>query len=79
MVNPYLEGNFAPVLEERSDDHVLEVTGVLPPDLTGRFLRNGPNPVTLPADTADYHWFSGDGMVHAVSLSAGRATGYRNR
>ena len=43
MVNPYLEGNFAPVLEERSDDHVLEVTGVVPPDLEGRLLRNGPN------------------------------------
>jgi len=79
MVNPYLEGNFAPVLEERSDDHVLEVTGVVPPDLEGRLLRNGPNPVAPPADPADYHWFAGDGMVHAISLAGGRATGYRNR
>lgn len=79
MVNPYLEGNFAPVLEERSDDHVLEVTGAVPPDLEGRLLRNGPNPVTVPTDPADYHWFTGDGMLHAVSLGGGRATGYRNR
>ena len=79
MVNPYLEGNFAPVLEERTDDHALEVTGVVPPDLEGRLLRNGPNPVSLPEDPADYHWFSGDGMVHAISLSGGKATGYRNR
>src|SRR5665213_2771811 len=79
MVNPYLEGNFAPVFEERTDDHALEVTGVVPPDLEGRLLRNGPNPVTQPVDPADYHWFSGDGMVHAISLSAGKATGYRNR
>src|SRR5665213_3558578 len=79
MVNPYLEGNFAPVFEERTDDHVLEVTGVVPPDLAGRLLRNGPNPVSLPEDPADYHWFSGDGMVHAISLSGGKATGYRNR
>lgn len=79
MVNPYLEGNFAPVREERSDDHELPVTGVIPPDLDGRLLRNGPNPVTIPADPSDYHWFSGDGMLHAISLSGSRATGYRNR
>ncbi len=79
MPNPYLQGNFAPVLEERNDDVDLPVTGVIPPDLEGRLLRNGPNPAVIPADEADYHWFSGDGMVHAISLSASRATGYRNR
>jgi carotenoid cleavage oxygenase len=79
MVNPYLEGNFAPVLEERTDDHELEVTGVVPPDLEGRLLRNGPNPVSVPADPAEYHWFTGEGMLHAISLGGGRATGYRNR
>ncbi len=79
MVNPYLEGNFAPVFEERTDDHELEVTGVVPPDLEGRLLRNGPNPVSVPSDPSDYHWFTGDGMLHAVSLAGGRATGYRNR
>ena len=77
--NPYLEGNFAPVVDERSDDHELPVTGVIPPDLTGQLLRNGPNPAVVPADDSDYHWFAGDGMVHAVSLADGRATGYRNR
>jgi len=35
--------------------------------------------VTVPADPADYHWFTGDGMLHAVSLGGGKATGYRNR
>jgi carotenoid cleavage oxygenase len=79
MVNPYLEGNFAPVLEERTDDHPLEVTGVVPPDLEGVLLRNGPNPLTAPEDPADYHWFSGDGMLHGIWLGAGGATGYRNR
>ena len=78
MPNPYLQGNFAPVHDERSDDHPLPVTGVLPPDLDGRLLRNGPNPAAVQAD-ADYHWFSGDGMVHAISLAEGKATGYRNR
>jgi carotenoid cleavage oxygenase len=78
MPNPYLQGNFAPVHLERSDDHPLPVTGVLPPDLDGRLLRNGPNPAAVQGES-DYHWFSGDGMVHAISLADGGATGYRNR
>jgi len=79
LVNPYLHGNFGPVFDERSDDHELEVTGVVPPDLNGRLLRNGPNPAVVANDEADYHWFSGDGMIHAISLAGGKATGYRNR
>ena len=79
MPNPYLHGNFAPVMVERSDDHPLPVTGVIPPDLCGRLVRNGPNPAVLPEDESDYHWFAGDGMLHAITLSEGRATGYRNR
>ena len=78
-VNPYLHGNFAPVLEECSDDHELPVTGFIPPDLDGRLLRNGPNPAVVTADEADYHWLGGDGMVHAVALGRGKALGYRNR
>ena len=78
MPNPYLQGNFAPVSTERHE-RALEVTGVIPPDLDGRLLRNGPNPASVPEDTEDYHWFGGDGMIHAVSLSGGRATDYRNR
>jgi carotenoid cleavage dioxygenase-like enzyme len=79
MLNPYLHGNYAPVFEERSDDHELPVTGVIPPDLTGQLLRNGPNPAVIPADESDYHWFGGAGMIHAISLEDGRAVGYRNR
>ena len=79
MPNPYLHGTYAPVLVERSDDHELPVTGVVPPDLSGRLLRNGPNPAAIRADESDYHWFSGDGMIHAITLSEGRAVGYRNR
>jgi carotenoid cleavage dioxygenase-like enzyme len=77
--NSYLVGNFSPVLDERSDDHELPVTGVIPPDLDGRLLRNGPNPLSTTADDTRDHWFSGDGMIHAISLADGRATGYRNR
>lgn len=76
MVNPYLQDNFAPVTEERTDDHELDVVGAIPPELEGRLLRNGPNPAVIPEN---YHWFTGDGMIHAITLSGGKATGYRNR
>ncbi len=73
----YVEGNFAPVTEEVSAVD-LEVTGTLPAELTGRYLRIGPNP-RGPLDPADHHWFLGEGMVHGVRLRDGRAEWYRNR
>lgn len=73
--NPYLAGLYAPVREERLDDG-LEVIGEVPPDLDGVYLRNGPNPQFAPGGR--YHWFDGDGMVHAVRFHGGRAA-YRNR
>lgn len=75
--NRYLEDNFAPVREELTVTD-LEVTGHLPPELDGRFLRNGPNPVIEP-DPATYHWFTGTGMVHGVRIADGQAHWYRNR
>jgi carotenoid cleavage dioxygenase len=75
--NPYLEGNFAPVSDEVTLTD-LRVTGTIPEQLNGRYLRNGPNPVVAP-DPADYHWFIGDGMVHGIRLEEGRAAWYRNR
>jgi carotenoid cleavage oxygenase len=75
--NPYLEGNFAPVHEEITALD-LPVTGVIPAELDGRLLRNGPNPVGQ-EDPAQYHWFVGDGMVHGLRLRDGSAEWYRNR
>ncbi len=75
--NPALTGNYAPVSEERTDFD-LPVTGSLPQELCGRYLRNGPNPATA-QDPATYQWFTGDGMVHGVRLRDGRAEWYRNR
>jgi carotenoid cleavage dioxygenase len=74
--NPYLLGNLAPVTQEVTAFD-LPVTGTLPPDLDGRYLRNGPNP--RQPDPASYHWFTGEGMVHGVRLRDGRAEWYRNR
>src|SRR5215472_2676909 len=74
-VNPFLQGNFAPWrLEGTALD--LEVVGELPRDLNGTFYRNGPNPAYEPRGR--YHWFDGDGMIHAITLRDGRAA-YRNR
>ena len=72
----YLEGNFGPVSEEVTATD-LEVTGAIPPELAGRYLRIGPNPWPIPE--GPYHWFTGAGMVHGVELRDGKAQWYRNR
>ena len=74
--NPYLSGNFAPV-EDEVTAFDLEVTGEIPRELEGRFLRIGPNPID--PDPKNHHWFIGNGMVHGVRLRGGRAEWYRNR
>jgi len=71
---PHLAGNYAPVGHEVTA-HELPVTGAVPAELTGWYLRNGPNP----HEAASAHWFLGDGMVHGVRLEGGRATAFRNR
>ncbi len=73
--NPYLLGIFAPVHDEITADE-LAVVGEIPGDLSGVYLRNGPNP-RRPAP-GRYHWFDGDAMVHAMSFEGGKAR-YRNR
>ena len=75
--NPYLSGNYAPVASEETVTN-LSVTGTLPSTLSGRYLRNGPNPIA-PPDPATYHWFTGDGMVHGIRIEDGEARWYRNR
>ncbi len=70
----HLEGNFAPVFPELTEFD-LEITGAIPPELRGRFFRNGSNPQS----GSSPHWFLGNGMIHGVELRNGRATWYRNR
>ena len=70
----HLRGNYAPVQEERTETE-LEITGSLPPELEGLYLRNGANPKSGWSP----HWFAGDGMIHGVRLSGGDASWYRNR
>ena len=70
----HLRGNWAPVREERTLTD-LQVTGTLPAELDGRYVRNGANPITGSSD----HPFLGDGMVHGIRLRDGKAEWYRNR
>jgi carotenoid cleavage dioxygenase-like enzyme len=74
--NRFLQGPFAPVTKEITALD-LPVTGSVPAELNGCYLRNGPNPLGL--DDPNYHWFLGAGMVHGVRLRDGRAEWYRNR
>ena len=73
--HPNLTGGFAPIQME-SDVHDMVIVGDVPLDLNGTFYRNGPNPQFAPRGF--YHWFAGDGMVHAFHIQDGRV-GYRNR
>lgn len=75
--NPYLSNNLAPVHEEVTVTN-LRVTGHIPTELSGRYLRNGPNPAGS-VDENTHHWFLGHGMVHGIRLDDGRAMWYRNR
>lgn len=74
--HPLLTGVHEPMTEELTI-HGLEVTGEIPPELDGRYVRIGPNPAA--PDPRSYHFFTGDGMLHGIRISGGRAVWYRNR
>ena len=74
-MSKWTRGTKAPVTTEL-DVADLSVDGVLP-ELSGRLVRLGPNPIG-PVDE-DHNWFTGSGMAHAIDLEAGRPTRYQNR
>ncbi len=74
--NPFLEGVHQPVADEATLENP-PVTGAIPPELDGCYMRNGPNPIS--ANPATHHWFIGDGMIHGLRLKDGAALWYRNR
>ncbi|MFD6894089.1 carotenoid oxygenase family protein [Rhodococcus sp. NPDC060086] len=74
--HPFLTGVYAPQRSEVDVDD-LHVTGELPSDLSGSYLRNGPNPRFDPIGSFVYP-LDGDGMVHRISFDHGHAS-YSNR
>src|SRR5262245_17561728 len=74
-LSPYLSGSYAPVHTEIEAALTVRA-GALPRDLAGVYARNSSNPRFPPQGR--YHWFDGDGMIHAVHFDDGRAT-FRNR
>lgn len=73
--NPYLEHGYAAVLDELSVDNLV-VRGEVPREISGTYLRNGPNPAYPPISYT--YPFDGDGMVHGLTFEGGKV-GYRNR
>ncbi|XP_004297644.1 PREDICTED: probable carotenoid cleavage dioxygenase 4, chloroplastic [Fragaria vesca subsp. vesca] len=65
-----LTGNFAPITELPPTECDV-IHGSLPSCLDGAYIRNGPNPQYLPR--GPYHLFDGDGMLHSLRVSQGRA------
>ena len=63
--NPFLHGYYGPVNTEADAGH-LHITGEMPKELCGTLYRNGPNPQFAPR--GPYHWFGGDGMIHAFHI-----------
>ena len=61
----HLRDNRAPIYDEVTLTE-LEVKGSIPPELEGRYVRNGANPQTGFSE----HWFVGDGMVHGEGALA---------
>jgi carotenoid cleavage dioxygenase-like enzyme len=70
----HLSGNYAPVPDEITETN-LQVTGTIPRELRGLYVRNTPNP----KNGTSPHWFFGDGMLHGVRIEEGQALWYRNR
>jgi carotenoid cleavage dioxygenase len=70
-----LAGPWAPWPME-GEIHDCAVTGEIPRELAGTLYRNGPNPQHPPRGS--YHFFFGDGMIHAFRFEDGRCR-YRNR
>eukprot|EP00878_Enallax_costatus_P010867 GHUV01011347.1.p2 GENE.GHUV01011347.1~~GHUV01011347.1.p2 ORF type:complete len:199 (+),score=59.97 GHUV01011347.1:2000-2596(+) len=67
-----LKGNYGPVKTEVYLQNCEVVSGALPAELDGMYMRNGSNPYYEPY--ASYHWFEGDGMVHATRIKDGKAS-----
>ncbi|MGK7880979.1 MAG: carotenoid oxygenase family protein [Crocosphaera sp.] len=73
--NVFLQGINAPVFEEVEITN-LKISGNIPEELQGMYVRNGPNPMFNPSS---YNYpLEGDGMLHSIYLNQGKVS-YKNR
>ncbi|MBF4160603.1 carotenoid oxygenase family protein [Nocardioides acrostichi] len=70
--SPYDVPGYRPVRWELGHTEV-EVSGALPADLEGVYLRNGTN-VQFDAERVRLHAFNGAGMIHQIQILDGTAT-----
>ena len=73
---PLLRGPYAPSVDETELRSLPLLSGAIPTDLNGVYMRCGPNPRFAP--NGRYHPFDGDGMIYAAEFRDGRVT-VRNR
>jgi carotenoid cleavage dioxygenase len=71
----FVTGHYTPTQQELTVSE-LRVEGAIPPELAGRYIRNGHNPKP---ELVPPYWFEGNGMLHGVRIKNGRAEWYRNR
>ncbi len=69
---PGLMNNFAPLRAEFGPAPLKLLSGKVPADLNGVYLRAGPNIRFAPEGR--YHPFDGDGMIHAAHFENGAVT-----
>jgi carotenoid cleavage dioxygenase-like enzyme len=74
--HPYLNGAWTPQHEEVTAFDLAVIEGKIPDDIDGVYLRNTENQLHQPLGR--YHPFDGDGMIHQIDFSGGKAS-YRNR
>lgn len=66
--NRYLTGNYAPVEAENINIKASIISGSIPSELSGLFVRVGPNPIQGHIGKKRYHWFDGHGMIHSIRI-----------
>jgi carotenoid cleavage dioxygenase len=74
--HPYLNGAWTPQHAEVTATDLNVIEGRIPDDIDGIYLRNTENQLHQPLGR--YHPFDGDGMIHQIDFSGGKAS-YRNR
>ncbi len=74
--HPYLNGAWTPLSEEVNAWDLDLISGRIPDDIDGIYLRNTENQVHEPLGR--FHPFDGDGMIHQIDFQRGRVA-YRNR